>query len=136
MVDRHMNQAPPVFISYRRADAAGHAGRLYDRLKSWFDSNDMFYDVDTIESGERVPERIEVAVNNAKVVLVLITPDWLKEINRRADLEDLDFVRAEVGSALRLNAAKGIPNIIPVLLGGAERLSPNKLREALLSDLQ
>jgi hypothetical protein len=47
-----MNQAASVFISYRRADAAGHAGRLHDRLKSWFDAKEVFYDLGTIESGD------------------------------------------------------------------------------------
>jgi tetratricopeptide (TPR) repeat protein len=131
-----VNRAASVFISYRRTDAAGHAGRLHDRLKSWFDSKEVFYDVDTIESGDNFPERIRVAVSKAKVVLVLIAPDWLTEINRRAALTDVDFVRAEVGSALRSNAVNGIPKIIPVLLGGAQPLLQNELHEALPSDLQ
>jgi tetratricopeptide (TPR) repeat protein len=135
-VVRHVNQPASVFISYRRTDAAGHAGRLYDRLKSWFDSKEVFYDVDTIESGDNFPERIRVAVSSAKVVLVLIAPDWLAEINRRAGLRDVDFVRAEVGSALRSNALNGIPKIIPVLLGGARPLLQNDVHEALPSDLQ
>jgi tetratricopeptide (TPR) repeat protein len=133
---RHMNETASVFISYRRTDAAGHAGRLHDRLKSWFDSKEVFYDVDTIESGDDFPERIRAAVSIAKVVLVLIAPDWLTEINRRAGLRGVDFVRAEVGSALRSNALNGIPKIIPVLLGGARPLLLNDLHEALPSDLQ
>ena len=125
-------------MSYRRADAAGHAGRLYDRLKSWFDAEDVFYDLDSIESGDDFPERIRLAVSGAKVVLVLIAPDWVAEINRRAALPSVDFVRAEVELALRLNAANGIPKIIPVVLGGAAArpVSLDDLDPTLHSGLQ
>ncbi len=69
-----------IFISYRRADAGGHAGRLFDRLRHWFDAEVIFYDLDGIDIGEVFPERIEYAVNHAAVVLVLIGPDWLEKI--------------------------------------------------------
>jgi hypothetical protein len=39
---------PGVFISYRREDAGGAAGRLYDRLCAHFGSDRVFRDVDTI----------------------------------------------------------------------------------------
>jgi hypothetical protein len=41
-----------IFLSYRRADAEGHAGRLWDRLKQWFDAEALFYDQGRIESGD------------------------------------------------------------------------------------
>jgi hypothetical protein len=44
-------QPASVFISYRRTDTAGHAGRLFDRLKQWFDDDVLFYDLDSIDSG-------------------------------------------------------------------------------------
>jgi hypothetical protein len=109
---------------------------LYDRLKSWFDAEDVFYDMDSIESGDDFPERIQVAVSGAKVVLVLIAPDWVAEINRRATLPGVDFVRAEVELALRLNAASGIPKVIPVVVGGARPVSLDDLDPVLRSGLQ
>ena len=39
-----------IFISYRRGDTGGHAGRLFDRLRHWFDDDDLFYDLDGIEA--------------------------------------------------------------------------------------
>ena len=71
-----------IFISYRRTDTGGHAGRLFDRLRHWFDAEVIFYDLDGIDIGEVFPERIEHAVNSAAVVLVLIGPDWLEKINQ------------------------------------------------------
>ncbi|MEY2571442.1 MAG: hypothetical protein QOE63_1792, partial [Acidimicrobiaceae bacterium] len=42
-----MTQAPRVFISYRREDTAGHAGRLYDTLVAKLgDDGNVFMDVD------------------------------------------------------------------------------------------
>ena len=37
-----------IFISYRRDDSAGHAGRLYDRLSDHFGLDQVFMDIDTI----------------------------------------------------------------------------------------
>jgi len=41
-----------VFISYRRDDSAGHAGRLFDHLSSTFGAEGVFMDVDDIRRGE------------------------------------------------------------------------------------
>ncbi len=38
----------PIFISYRRNDSAGHAGRLFDRLKECFGQGRIFMDIDTV----------------------------------------------------------------------------------------
>jgi hypothetical protein len=40
-----------VFISYRRQEASGMAGRLYDRLADRFGDDQVFMDVDTIALG-------------------------------------------------------------------------------------
>jgi TIR domain len=131
-----MNQQASVFISYRRSDAGGHAGRLFDRLKLWFDADVLFYDMDSIQSGDIFPQRLELAVSGANVVLVLIGPDWLAEINRRATLAAVDFVRIEIELALRLQIANGSPKVIPVLLGGAKPPSLADLHENLRAGLQ
>ncbi len=39
-----------IFVSYRRADSAGYAGRLVDKLKAQF-GNQVFFDVDSIRPG-------------------------------------------------------------------------------------
>ena len=40
-----------VFISYRREDSAGWAGRLAERLKQTFGAESIFMDIDTIQPG-------------------------------------------------------------------------------------
>jgi hypothetical protein len=40
-----------IFISYRRGDSRGSAGRLYDDLEERFGKDVVFRDLDTIEPG-------------------------------------------------------------------------------------
>ena len=47
-----------VFISYRLEDAAGHAGRLYDRLKACFPGR-VFIDLGEIAPGSDFVEAIQ-----------------------------------------------------------------------------
>jgi len=42
---------PVIFISYRREDSAGHAGRLFDRLREHFGKDRVFLDVVGIDAG-------------------------------------------------------------------------------------
>jgi hypothetical protein len=68
-------QAKPssrIFISYRRDDSAGHAGRLYDRLSTHFGEAQIFMDIDNIEFGMDFVEVIETAISSCKIVLVVI----------------------------------------------------------------
>lgn len=118
-----------IFISYRRDDAAGHAGRLYDQLREDFGEEHVFMDVDAIEPGVDFVERIESAVATADVFLAVLGRSWASvadaEGRRRLDNPD-DFVRREVGAALRRRMT-----VIPVLVGGAEMPSARELPEDL-----
>lgn len=87
-----------LFISYRRTDAAGHAGRLYDRLCNWFDPEQLFYDQERMEAGEKFTERIEAEIRKARIVLLIIAPTWLDAENKkRLHQEDHRSVAAEAG---------------------------------------
>ena len=68
--------SPPIFISYRRNDAGGHAGRLFDALKSEFGNDSLYYDRCSITPGEAFPSSLEAAIDGASVVLVIIGTDW------------------------------------------------------------
>jgi hypothetical protein len=43
-----------IFISYRRDDPTGVAGRLNDRLQTHFGTDEVFHDVETTRGGEAV----------------------------------------------------------------------------------
>lgn len=106
-----------IFLSYRRSDTSGHAGRLADALEARYGRDAVFRDVESIEAGALFDETIERALADCRVFLPLIGDQWLDSTGpggrRRLD-NPLDFVRREVAAALR----RDVP-IIPVLLEGA-----------------
>lgn len=107
-----------IFISYRHSDAAGHAGRLFDRLRLWFSDDDLFFDVHALDTGHVFPEHIDRAIRGANVALVVIGPDWLKTLNDRVADPEVDFVRREVEIAIQ-RQLNGEMEVFPVLVGGA-----------------
>ena len=119
-----------IFISYRRGDAAGHAGRLYDRLREHFGAERVFIDVEAIGPGVDFLARIEDAVAACEVLLALIGRSWVTAAHpdgrRRLDDPD-DVVRLEIAAALR----RHVP-VIPVLIAGAQMPRPEELPGALL----
>jgi hypothetical protein len=118
-----------VFISYRRDDSAGYAGRLYDALSARFGRKFVFIDIDSIQAGEDFVEVVEKRIVSCSVVIVLIGKAWLSATDdrgvRRLDQPN-DFVRLEVASALRQNK-----EVIPVLVGGARMPLPDDLPQPL-----
>jgi hypothetical protein len=68
---------PMLFISYRRDDSAGLAGRIYDRLQSCFGSDSVFMDVDSIPVGVDFRHYLTEAVGKCQVLLALIGERWL-----------------------------------------------------------
>jgi hypothetical protein len=107
-----------IFLSYRRADTAGHAGRLDDVFEARFGPGTVFRDVESIDGGTDFVQAIEKALAGARVMVVLIGNTWSAETKpdgtRRLD-DPADFVRLEVATALR----KGLP-VVPVLVEGAQ----------------
>jgi hypothetical protein len=102
-----------LFISYRRDDAGGHAGRLSDRLIARFGGARVFMDVQDIQPGQNFQQAIERTLETCDHVLAIIGPRWLEILQARQSHGE-DFVRHEVTAAL----ARGV-TVIPVLVGGA-----------------
>ena len=106
-----------IFISYRRDDAEGQAGRLFDDLTEQFGSDTVFMDVAAIEPGRDFRRAIDDQVSSCGVMLAIIGRSWLtaksESGSRRLD-DPADFVRLETASALKRN----IP-VVPVLVQGA-----------------
>src|SRR5215813_764530 len=61
-----------VFISYRREDSAGHAGRLFDRLVDHLGRDHVFRDIESIEPGEQFADSIRKRLATCDVLLALI----------------------------------------------------------------
>jgi hypothetical protein len=105
-----------VFINYRREDASGYAGRLYEWLSDRFGPDRVFMDISAIRPGADFVRAIESEVAACEAVLVLIGRQWLNcttDGRRRLD-DPRDFVRLEIASALSRDAL-----VIPVLVEGA-----------------
>ena len=66
-----------IFISYRRDDSAGHAGRLYDRLSDHFGPDQVFMDVDTISPGRDFVDAVQNAVGDCDGLVAIIGREWL-----------------------------------------------------------
>jgi hypothetical protein len=119
-----------IFISYRRGDSAGYAGRVLDRLENEFGRDVVFMDVDDIPLGVDFAKFLQDAIAQCDVLLAVIGPDWLDardEQGRRRLDNPGDFVRIEIATAL----SRGVV-VIPILLQGA----PVPRADQLPADLQ
>ena len=118
-----------LFISYRRDDSAGYAGRLFDALVRRFGEPAVFMDLTDIAPGSDFVETIDRAVGSCEVLLVLIGRSWLTSADGqgRSRLEDpQDFIRREVSTALGRNIL-----VVPVLVQGARMPTAEQLPEDL-----
>ena len=122
---------PKIFISYRREDTSGYAGRLLERLSSEFGGENVFMDLEDIQPGTDFVEAIQRAVGSSDVLIVLIGKRWLTatdESGRRRIENPQDFVRIEIENAL----ARGL-RVIPVLVNQTVMPSASELPEPLAS---
>lgn len=125
-----------IFISYRRDDSAGHAGRLYDRLEREFPDTPVFMDVERIAAGEDFTRVIDQTLRACEACLVVIGRRWLTAADgygrRRLDKPD-DWVRLEIAAALT-RGVRTIPLLVDdASLPPADALPPELAR---LSSLQ
>ncbi|MGH9278344.1 MAG: TIR domain-containing protein [Acidimicrobiales bacterium] len=120
-----------IFISYRRDDTRGSAGRLYGDLTSRFGSKAVSRDLDAIRPGADYLEAIDSLVEACDAMVVVIGDRWLdagEDAGRRRLEDPDDFVRREVGAAL-----KATKLVIPVLVDGAVMPGPSDLPPDLAS---
>src|SRR6478735_2698458 len=108
---------PRLFVSYRRSDSEGSAGRLADALARQFGADRVFLDSARIPFGADFVHVVAEEIARADVVVVVIGPNWVDtrdDRGRRLDHGD-DPVRFEVVRALDAKR-----RILPVLVGGAD----------------
>lgn len=118
-----------IFISYRREDSAGYAGRLADALERRFGAGNVFRDVDDIAPGEDFVHSLHAALAECDVLIPVIGPHWLSAVDRdqRRRIDDPhDYVRQEIVTALQ-----GELRIIPALVDGAVMPRTDQLPEPL-----
>ena len=118
-----------VFISYRREDSAGYAGRMHDQLEREFGPDALFMDVQEIPLGADFVQVLSEQIARCDVLLAIIGPRWLDardEQGQRRLENPNDFVRIEIAEALKRGVA-----VIPILLEGTSLPKANQLPEDL-----
>ena len=106
-----------IFMSYRREDSAGYAGRLRESLERRLGPHEVFRDVDGIGPGQDFVAAIDSRLRECRAFLAVIGREWLTVTDasgrRRLDQSD-DYVRLELAAALgRANVL-----VVPVLVEG------------------
>lgn len=119
---------PRYFLSYRRNDKDGAvlAHMVFRELKRKYGSENTFFDVDSRNPGMSFPTKVADALSKTDAVLVIIGPDWLKELNARAN-EPHDWVRYEVSESLKQAA---LP-VVPICREGVEMPKAEHLPSSL-----
>ena len=118
-----------VFISYRRDESAGYAGRIADTFEEYFGEDKVFRDIDSLEPGLDFSVAIERTLESSEELVAVIGKNWLTATDaagqRRLENPD-DFVRVEIATALQRNI-----RVIPVLVQGASMPSADEVPEDL-----
>jgi hypothetical protein len=121
-----------IFISYRRADSGGTAGRLRDRLVRIFGEQDVFMDVDSIPGGVDFAADLNRQIAECRVFLAVIGPNWLDEKDesgaRRLNNPD-DLLSKEIAAALARDPS--VVSVIPVLVDDARMPKADKLPDPI-----
>jgi hypothetical protein len=111
-----------IFISYRRADSAGHAGRLEADLSRML-RTPVFMDVSDIAPGADFTQALDRELQSCAAVLAVIGSRWREAF--AAPRDGPDYVRLELRQAL---GHAGVA-VIPVLVQGAVLPSEAELPE-------
>lgn len=88
----HQQTKGNIFISYRRDESAGYAGRLADSFQEHFGEDNVFRDIDSLEPGLDFAEAIDRAVDSSEVLIAVIGRNWLAATDAAGHkrLEDAD----------------------------------------------
>jgi hypothetical protein len=105
-----------VFLSYRRTDSGGWAGRIRDHLVVRYGDDHVWQDVDNLTVGSDYLPQILENIAAADAVLIVIGPHWLERARGRPTrlANPKDVLRTEIVHALKRKSG-----VIPTLVGGA-----------------
>jgi formylglycine-generating enzyme required for sulfatase activity len=124
-----------IFISYRRAEdnKSYLVGQVHERLATEFGAENVFRDIYDISGGQEWRSVLEQAVNECKVMLVMIGPDWASlsgSDGQKRLFNPNDVTRWEVETGLKRSREKQA-TVIPVLVLEAMMPKRSELPETL-----
>jgi hypothetical protein len=91
-----------ILLSYRREDSAWVAGRMHDRLKTHYGTDNVFMDIDSIPFGLDFRDHIQSSLDRCDILIAIVGPQWAAK-NEQGQLricEEADWVRIELETAL------------------------------------
>jgi tetratricopeptide (TPR) repeat protein len=120
-----------IFISYRRDDACGASGRVWDWLRIGFGRERVFRDVGSIGAG-KWRQKIDEALWASKACVAVIGRRWADGDNLPRLLDPSDMVRHELETALASGEREEL-TVIPLLVEDAQLsgIPKDKLPESL-----
>ena len=120
-----------IFISYRRDDACGASGRVWDWLRIGFGGERVFRDVGSIGAG-KWRQKIDEALGASKACVAVIGRRWADGTNLPRLLDPSDMVRHELETALASGEREDL-TVIPLLVEDAQLsgIPKDKLPESL-----
>ena len=124
-------ERPCIFISYRRDDARGASGRVWDWLRIGFGRDRVFRDVASIGAG-KWQQKIEQALAASKACVAVIGRRWADATNLPRLQDPGDMVRHELETALARGERDEL-TVIPLLVEDAQlsQLPTDQLPESL-----
>ncbi|MFN8019226.1 MAG: toll/interleukin-1 receptor domain-containing protein [Acidimicrobiales bacterium] len=111
-----------IFISYRRETSAAPASQIKEALASRLGRDQVFFDVESIPPGALWQQAIEQYLDQAGVVLVVVSPGWAESLADRQTSQAEDIHLHEIARAL----GSGLP-VIPVLIDDTQMPAPEEL---------
>src|SRR3954453_8017790 len=126
---RGFGRAVRIFLSYRRGDVGGYAGRPADALHERMGSKSVFQGVLDIAPGQDYTAVIDRALDNSDALLAVIGPGWLAASTPQGSprlFAGDDYVRLEIARALDRDV-----RVVPVLVGGASLPAAAELPDVL-----
>ena len=120
-----------IFISYRRDDARGASGRVWDWLRIGFGRERVFRDVASIGAG-KWRQKIEQALAASKACVAVIGRRWADATNLPRLQDPNDMVRHELETALA-SGDQEVLTVIPLLVEEAQlaQIPADQLPESL-----
>jgi tetratricopeptide (TPR) repeat protein len=120
-----------IFISYRRDDARGASGRVWDWLRLGFGRERVFRDVASIGAG-KWRQKINQALDASKACVAVIGRRWADTTNLPRLQDPNDMVRHELETALA-SGDQEVLTVIPLLVEEAQlaQIPADQLPESL-----
>jgi tetratricopeptide (TPR) repeat protein len=107
-----------IFISYRRDDARGASGRVWDWLRIGFGRERVFRDVASIGAG-KWRDKIDQALAASTACVAVIGRRWADDINLPRLKDPTDMIRYELETALASGEQEDL-TVIPLLVEDAQ----------------